>query len=291
MGGQRTSLACGDILFLFMAGSAKGNSLHWLILYLLFSIFILIADKPASPAGGRGFLAGLHQAVQGFTIPVESRLFALRRTFISPFSSFFSTGDKDKRIQELEKENALLLGQLSQMQALKEENEKARYLLGASLPASWHFEPARVVSNFADRIYLTADFEPKQGTPVITSQEKSGVLIGQVESVLGEKIEVVLSTSDLFKTTVLVRDKETGARRAAGILVGRAGRLRLEQVLTSETVKEGDMVVTSGANLPPELLVGYVTKVLETKGAFREAEVEYPLDLTRLDYVFLVTKW
>lgn len=267
-----------------MAGSAKSNSLYLFIFYFLLSLLIIFADK-------RGFLADLHRFAQGFTIPVESRLFALRRTLISPFSVLFSTGDKDKRIQELEKENALLLGQLSQLKSVEEENEKARHLLGASLPPSWRFEPARVVSSFASRIYLTADFKPKQGTPVITSQEKSGVLVGQVKKVLGEKIEVILSTSDLFKTTVLVRDKETGERRAAGILVGQAGRLKLEQVLTSETVEEGDMVVTSGEGLPPELLIGFISKVFENHGTFQEAEVNYPVDLAKLDFVFLVTKF
>lgn len=267
-----------------MAGSTKSNGFYLFIFYLLFSIFIIYADS-------HGFLADLHRFAQGFTTPVESRLFALRRTLTSPFSVLFFAGDKDKRIQGLEKENALLLGQLSQLKSVEEENEKARHLLGASLPASWHFEPARVVSSFASRLYLTADFEPKQGTPVITSQEKSGVLVGQVESVLGGKIEVILSTSDLFKTTVIVRDKETGERRAAGILVGQAGRLKLEQVLTSETVKEGDVVVTSGEGLPPELLIGFISKVFENHGTFQEAEVNYPVDLAKLDFVFLVTRF
>lgn len=280
---HRTILTCGDILVLSMA-SAKSNSFYLFIFYFLLSLLVVFADN-------RGFLTGFRGFVQGLTTPVESQLFRARIALFAPFSGFSSGREKDKRIQELEKENAGLLSQLSQMQALKEENEKARHLLGASLSPSWHFEPARVVSSFADKIYLTADFEPKQGTPVITSQEKSGVLVGQVKSVLGGKIEVILSTSNLFKTTIIVRDKETGERRAAGILVGQAGRLKLEQVLTSETVKEGDMIVTSGEGLPPELLAGYVTRVLETKGAFREAEVEYPLDFTKLDYVFLVTKF
>lgn len=267
-----------------MAVGRKDTSLYLFIFYLLSSILIIFTDKS-------GFLTDLHRFAQGFATPVESRLFVLRRTLISPFSVFLSISDKDKKIQELEKENAGLLSQFSQMQALKEENEKARHLLGASLPPSWRFEPARVTSVFADRMFLTSDAALSLGMPVITSGDKGGVFVGLVESVAGKEATVVLPTSESAKNTVLVRDRETGERHGAGILFGRSGKLILEQVLASETIKEGDIVVTSGANLPPELLVGYVTRVLETKGAFREAEVEYPLDLTRLDYVFLVTKW
>lgn len=267
-----------------MGVGRKDTSLYLFIFYFLFSLLIVFADS-------HGLLTDLHRFKQGFTNPVESRLFALRKTLISPFSVLFSTSDKDKKIQELEKENAELLSQLSQMQALKEENEKARHLLGASLPQSWHFEPARPISVFADRMFLTSDAALSSGMPVITSGDKGGIFVGLVESVAGKEATVVLPTSELTKNTVLVRDRETGERHGAGILFGRNGKLTLEQVLASETIKEGDIVVTSGANLPPELLVGYVTRVLGTKGAFREAEVEYPLDLTRLDYVFLVTKW
>lgn len=267
-----------------MGAGRKDTSLYLFIFYFLFSIFIFFLDS-------RGMLIGLRGFVDRITTPVQTSLFNSRKVVLRPFSVFSLSKNKEDESAKLREENGRLLSKLSNMEALEEENERARHLLGASLPASWRFEPARVVSNFASRIYLTADFEPKQGMPVITSQEKSGVLVGQVESVLGKKIEVVLSTSDLFKTTVIVRDKETGARRAAGILVGQAGRLKLEQVLTSETVKEGDMVVTSGEGLPPELLVGFISKVFENHGTFQEAEVGYPVDLGALDFVFLVTKY
>lgn len=267
-----------------MGAGRKDTFLYLFIFYFLFSIFIFFLDS-------RGMLVGLRRFVDRMALPAQTSLFKARKVVLQPLSVFSLSKNKEDELARLREENGRLLSKTSNIKALEEENERARHLLGASLPASWHFEPARVISSFADRIYLTADFEPKQGTPVITSQEKSGVLVGQVESVLGGKIEVVLSTSSLFKTAVLVRDKETGARRAAGILVGQGGKLRLEQVLTSETVKEGDMVVTSGEGLPPEILVGFISKVFKNRGTFQETEVGYPVDLRSLDFVFLVTKW
>lgn len=280
-----TILTRGGILVLSMAGSAKNNSLYLFVFYFLLSLIIVFTDK-------RGLLADLHRTVQGFTIPVESRLFALRRTLLSPFSLFFSTSDKDKRIQELEKENTLLLGQLSQLASVEEENIKARYLLGASLPPSWHFEPARVTSVFADKMFLVSDAKPEVGTPVITQEDKAGVLVGQVKEIVGKKTVVTLPMNTLFKITATARDKETGGRHGTGILVGRGAGMILEQVLTSETIEEGDLVVSAGdENLPPELLVGYVSRVHDVKGAFKEAEVKPAVDPTKLDFVFLVTKW
>lgn len=276
-----------------MVGSTKGNSLYFdrnklvylFIFYLLLSLLIVFADR-------RGFLTDFRRFVQGFTIPVESRLFALRKAVLSPFSVFFSTSDKDKRLQELEKENARLLGQLSQLESIEEENIKARHLLGATLSPSWHFEPARVTSVFADRMFLVSDGRAEAGMPAITSQDKSGVFVGQVKEIVGKRAAVTLPTNTPFKTTAIARDKETGGRNGTGILVGRGTGLVLEQVLASEGVKEGDLVLTAGdENLPPELLVGYVTRVYDIKGTFKEAEVKMAIDPAKLDFVFLVTKF
>lgn len=267
-----------------MGAGRKDTSLYLFIFYSLFSIFILIADS-------RGLLADLHRFVQGVTIPVESQLFRARIGLFTPFSGFSSGREKDKRMRELEEENARLLAQMATLKGVEEENARARHLLGATLAPSWHFEPARVTSVFADKMFLTGDTTPSLGAPVITSGDKGGVFVGLVENVAGKRITVVLPTSELTKNTVLIRDRETGERHGAGILVGRGDRLMLEQVLASEAIKEGDIVVTSGDKLPPELLVGYVTKVLETKGAFREAEIKIAVDPAKLDFVFLVTRF
>lgn len=275
-----------------MAGSTKSNSLYLFIFYFLFSSLIVFTDKRgflADPPAGR---AGFRGLVQGFTTPVESQLFRARVALFAPFSVFSSTSEKDKRIQELEKENAQLLAQVTALRAVEEENARARHLLGATLPSSWHFEPARVTSVFADRMFLVSDAKPELGMPVITSEDKSGVLVGQVGEIVGKKAVVTLPTNEQLKIAVRVRDRETGERQGSGIVVGRGGKLLLEQVLTSEIVEEGDLAVTAGdENLPPELLVGYITRAWETKGAFKEAEVKMAIQPEKLDFVFLVTKF
>jgi cell shape-determining protein MreC len=148
-------------------------------------------------------------------------------------------------------------------------------------------------------MFLVGNYQPAVGTPVIVSQDKDqsgsssfGVLVGVVGSAVGRKITVLLPTSDLVKIAVLVRDSKTGERQGTGVLVGRGQALRLEQVLTSEAIKEQDLVVTAGdENLPPELLVGYISRVHDLKGVFREAEVKPAVDPKKLDFVFLITRF
>lgn len=268
-----------------MAGSVKDNSLYLFVFNLLLSLLIIFADN-------RGFLAGFRQFVQGFTTPVESQLFRARAALLAPFSNFSSGGEKDRRIKELEKENTRLLVQVSQLKAVEEENAKARRLLGATLPPSWRFEPARVVSVFADSIFLVSDAKVEAGMPVVTSEDKSGVFVGRVKDIVGKRAVVTLPTNDEVRVGVRVMGRESRERHGTGIVVGKGGKLALEQVLASETLEEGDLVLTAGdENLPPELLVGYVTRVSDVKGAFKEAEVNPAVIPEKLDFVFLVTKF
>lgn len=268
-----------------MAGSAKSSSLYLFIFYLLLSLLIIYADS-------RGFLTSFRRFVQGVTTPVESQVFRARTALFAPFSNLSSSSEKDKRIQELEKENAELLARVATLKSVEEENAKARHLLGASLPPSWRFEPARAVSVFADSMFLVSGAEPAAGMPVITQEDKNGVFVGRVKEIVGKGAVVTLPTNELTRMGVRVRSRESGERHGTGIAVGKGGKLTLEQVLASETVKEGDLVVTAGdENLPAELLVGYVTRVHDVKGTFKEAEVKPAVDPAKLDFVFLVTKF
>lgn len=257
--------------------------LYIFFLYLVISALVIYLDK-------KNFFNPLHGFVQNLTTPLESALFSTKNSLLAPFSVFSSVSQKDTRIKELEEENFRLLSQVSATKALEEENARSRHLLGSSLPPSWKFEPARVVSSFSGRLILAGTTELKSGTPVVFPKER-GVYLGQVDKIRGREAEVILPTNQNSRITVLVRDRETKDRHGQGILVGKEKGLLLEQVLTSEIIEEGDLVVTSGDNTPAELLVGFVKKVLPAKGTFQEAEIEYPIDPKDLDFVFLVTKF
>ncbi|MDO8503503.1 MAG: rod shape-determining protein MreC [bacterium] len=273
-----------------MAGAQKRVS-YFFILYLLFSMLLLLLDS-------KGSLSFLHKGAQAITSPFKSALFSGRLTVLSPFIVIGNSGKKEAEIEKLQQEKADALSQLSALTAAKEENERMRYLLGTTLPPSWHFAPLRVVGKIGDTLITAGDLPAEAGEPVIATpgtesagRRRSGVFIGKVGGTVGREIKVILPTSTSSKIPVIVRAPD-GARRASGILVGKGESMRIEQVLSSETLSEGDLVLTSGEGAPPELLIGYVSKILpQEASAWKSAEVKTAMDVEDLDFVFVITKF
>ncbi|MBI4033102.1 MAG: rod shape-determining protein MreC [Candidatus Blackburnbacteria bacterium] len=259
------------------------------VFYLLFSTILLFLDS-------RGSLSFLHQGAQALITPLKVSLTGVKKTFLSPFVAISDWKKKEAEIEKLRQEKADVLSQLSALEALREENGRMRYLLGTALPPSWQFAPLRVVGKVGDTLLATGDSKPEAREPVIISAEvtpekRSGVFVGKIDSVVGREIKIILPTAAVSKIPVIVRAKD-GERRASGILVGRGGNMRLEQVLSSETLFEEDLVLTSGEGAPPELLIGYVSKVLPSEAsAWKSAEVEMVVNVENLDFVFVVTKY
>lgn len=261
------------------------NTSNLLFLYILLAVILIFLDS-------RRFFSPIKKTAQNVLIPFQSSLFITRAALFGPITNLSSSQSKEEEITKLKEENAKLLAQVTSLKAVEEENEKARHLLGAALPPSWHFEPARVVSVFADKIFVSSSFTPDVGTPVVLSADKGGVFIGEVESIQGNVVSVLLPTSGLSKITALVRDKKTGERHASGIIEAKQGKLFLQQVLTSETLKEGGLVVTGGdEKVPPDLLIGTIVKVLPSTGTFQEAEVKQAIPPESLEFVFFITKF
>lgn len=273
-----------------MAHSPKNTS-YLFAFYLVFSILLVLLDS-------KGALSFLHKGAQGITTPFKSALFSARKTLLSPLVAISDSEKKEVEIEELRQEKADVLSQLSTLTALKEENERMRYLLGTTLPPSWQFAALRVVGKIGDTLTTTGDLLPEVSAPVIVSGEiesasrrRSGVFIGKIGEILGREIKVILPTATNSKIPVIVRSPD-GARHASGILVGRGESMRIEQVLSSETLSEGDLVLTSGEGAPPELLIGYVSKVLPFEAsAWKSAEVKEAISVEGLDFVFIVTKF
>lgn len=281
-----------------MQGVKSNTSYYLAVFYLLFSILIYFLDS-------RGALNFVHKGAQILTIPVRSALFDAHNTVLSPLVVFSDSTKKDAQMRELEERVASLSSQLANKRALEEENAKMRRLLGTNLPPNWQFSAGRVVSVSSDIMSVTSDYNAASGTPVLEasesppSSEAGGVLVGRVEKVVGRQTQVTLPTNIASKIPVLVRGQD-GSRRASGIVVGQGGTSRLEQVLASESLDSGDLILTSGdANLPagrqglpPELLVGFVDKVTRSETSpWQEAGVKSAINTRDLDFVFFVTKY
>lgn len=263
--------------------------------YLILSILIWVADS-------RGILAPLHRLVQTFTIPAQSKLYQTKQNLIAPFSWFSHKNQTTQEIEKLRQDSSSLLANLHGLKNVEEENRNLRRLLGASLPPSWKFSPAKVVWHESDVLILTSDFLPQVGMAAVAPPEsdkaRTGVFVGRVFKVSDKRIEVLLPTGRDSKIPVTVNNTD-GGRTASGLLVGKGGKAMLDQVLTSETIGGGYAVLTSGADglpggkagLPPGLLLGRIEKVLpEESGTWKQAEVELAVDIEVIETVFFVTK-
>lgn len=131
-------------------------ALFWFLLALL--IFFLDTREVFEP---------LRTAVQSVTIPVKAGLASSRESALSPFRFILLSRQKGEKITELEEKIASLSATLARVHSIEEENEKLRKLLGAPLPSSWKFSPARVVAQEEDILVLISDYNPTEGTPVI----------------------------------------------------------------------------------------------------------------------------
>jgi len=227
-------------------------------------------------------------------------LFEGRKATLGKLGKFENLGvDKDKKIQELEEKNASLSSKIAQIDSLQTENEHMRNLLGSSLPGTWSFTPAKLVSVEVDNLNILIRAGDVMGKPAIwvekpeSGKTNYGIFLGHVRKVLGQKAEILLPTSSSSKITVNVKDKDSGQKQAMGIAEGRGGRMVLGQVLTGETLKSGDLVVTAGdENIPPDLLVGYIDKILGVeKGTFAQSEIQRPVEYEKLGEVFIVIKF
>jgi len=175
-----------------------------------------------------------------------------------------------------------------QIASLTEENREQKRLLSSPLPRNWQFLTAKVIGLGDETLTIDQGRKEgvKEGMVVISGQ----TFLGKVVSLSEEMAQVRLPS--FFEERLMVRivagKDSTGFPRARGLLVGRGqGKMRVEQILTSEEVSQGDLVIT---NLEGgDLLVGEVEEVMVVKGeVFKSAQVKRLFNPEELETVFLI---
>lgn len=261
------------------------------VVYLFLSLAVLFLDS-------RGIIAPIRNLAQNFILPAQSSLSSFGQFLSSPVLLFRSKKDLEQRVRDLEGENAVLASKVGEVASLREENARMLRLLGSGLPTSWEYFSGRVVSKVGESLTVSTQEEGRVGETAISVDDnpegvRGGVYVGRAIGVDGRKIYVALPQKEGVSIPVIVRDPQSGERHASGLTVGRGGSIILDQVLTNEIVREGDLILTVGDGVqPPDLLVGYVGRVLPLRdGAWQQAEVRAPLDYGRVNLVFFVKKF
>lgn len=279
---------------------ARGKGLQIQSTFGVFLIFLTLSFLTYL-AESKGAFKGLHGIVQNTTRPAREALYQVRQGLTLSTEIFTEYTRVNQKNAELETRVASLSSSLAELSSLREENKRMKLLLGTNLPPSWKFEAAKLVLSTGDEITLISlgGFVPEIGTPVVIAERDEGqtgdrgVYVGKVEKNIGEEVLVIKPSNSLSKIGVFVRNKDTGERRASGIVVGKGGEALLDQVLSGEKLAEGDLIVTSGeGKLPPELILGYVGKIFQNESSpWKQAEVKAVLQPDKLDYVFFISKY
>lgn len=268
---------------------AESSFLPPLLILSFLSVLLVLASQ-------RGMFSPVYKISQTVSSPIKEKLSRTKELLFTPIKSVTLAQDKMDQLLLLEEENVKLSSLVASLLAVKDENEKMRQLLSAPLDPSWKFSPTRVVAENGGYIKITGSSNVKVGMAVATvssEEQKAGVLVGRVVEVLGNEVKVQTPIHKDSKIAAVTRSKEERGNLASGIVEGLGDRVVLDQVLATEDLQVGDLVLTSGeGNLPPGLLIGQVSEILDSENNVWKSALVRGAASSRIgETLFLVTEY
>ncbi|HKA24466.1 MAG TPA: rod shape-determining protein MreC [Candidatus Eisenbacteria bacterium] len=243
-------------------------------------IACLVASVLLFAFGGRLDVGWVPKAEVFLLWPAEET-----RRFLEDLSSLRGQNEQLRsEIAHLRQERALLL-------RAGAENERLRRTLEFAAPRAATLRPARVLGVFGEPWALSYQIEGgidrgfRVGEAVVAPEG----LIGRVTAVGADESTVALLSDPGLAVACEVLP--SGARGTVRFKVEERPALYLAHVPLTDTVRVGDVVVTSGAStlFPEGLPVGFVTRLgRDPDGLLQEIEVRPAAPLTRLREVFVV---
>ncbi|AKM79065.1 MAG: Cell shape-determining protein MreC [Candidatus Beckwithbacteria bacterium GW2011_GWB1_47_15] len=218
---------------------------------------------------GREYFDWLRRPAARIFQPLRAKLY---QTQIKP---------EPERAEKLQQQYDLLTVEAMK---LREENESLRKLLGANLPASMAFIPAKILKLDEDEIRL--DVGSDQGVKTGQTVIGDGALVGQVVEVTATEAVVRLLLSQDSRVLAVTAGGAEGV--VAGYLA-EAG-LRLTEVLNKHELNQGELVVSKGGDgVRPDLGIGRVAEVFkEDRQVYQEAKLAPIVDVLSLNQVFVI---
>lgn len=206
---------------------------------------------------------------------------------------FVSEGE---RINKLKSENLELISKLVELEKLRKEN--------TALLSQFQTQDGRVDNLLPVRIVGAPGFIPSVTQPlelILDKGERDNVAVGQGVVFKNNLIGKVSKTSyNLSKVEVVTNPLASFPAKTIGNSVGIVrgegeGKMTLSNVLPSENLKIGDLVLTkgdidiNGIGIPPDLIVGRIQSIEKIPTAiFQKAEVKSLVDFSKLSTVFIV---
>lgn len=266
---------------------SKKNMLYVLGALICLALLVLAV-------AGRSRFPVFNRMVTAIILPVENGLTALGHTSDNARGYW-------KAMTELQEENAKLKKEVDELRnaninmvSVEAENRQLRELVSyKEAHRTQTTVAAKVIArNFGDlrdTVYIDAgkDKGLKQDMAVVNHG-----LIGVVDEVYDGYARVLLVTSPRCRIGARVLRLDSRAMGVTGGVNSTDGKLVMEHMLRNASVREGDMIITSGisGNHPQNILIGVVTDVrLDEVGLAKQADVQPTADVTNVEEVLVVT--
>lgn len=242
-----------------------------LLIFLLISFLVFLNPTFLPFKLARGFV----QAV--FSVP-KSALYTLKLGFLS----------EGKELSQLKDENKKLYEKLSEYERLKRDNEALRSQFETSSSNSQNLILAKVIG------FLGPLTNPN--TLVIDKGERDGIkngqavvsgknLVGKIEKVSEKYSQVMLPTNSGF--SLLSKSSQNNSQ---GIVRGEGDFILLDQVVITEKIENGELVLTKGEenSVPSDLIIGKIVSVNRRESApFQTGKIESLVLFSKLETVFI----
>lgn len=242
--------------------------------------------------GGRARDPGfVDRALLTVTSPIQKSLVGGGELVAEGVRGYVALRGVREENQRLLEEERQLRGQLNGLIELREENLRLKEALDYVQETEGRQVLARVVgfgpagAGVTLRLNRGTSSGIDAGMPVVSARGVVGVVVRAVSGAA----DVALISDPQSRVGVRVQ------RSRARATVGGAGAvrpLRLEHALRMDDIRDGDVLVTSGADgvFPAGLLVGHVRSLSTNNlGIFQEAEVHPAVELGRLEEVLVIT--
>ena len=262
------------------------------MLYVLF-VFVCLAFLILAVAGRSRFPL-FNRVVTAIILPVESGITSLGHLSDDLRGYWRAMTVLQEENAQLKKEVDELRSANINMVSIEAENRQLRELLQykEEKPSQTTVTARVIARNFGDlrdTIYIDAgeDKGVKQNMAVVNNG-----LVGIVDEVYGSYARVLLVTSPRCRIGARVLRLDS---RAIGVTAGTNsadGKLRLEHIYRTASIKEGDVIVTSGisGNHPENILIGVVKSIgMDELDLTQQAEVLPSADVADVEKVLVIT--
>lgn len=248
---------------------------------------VLILSLPSS------FAAHLKLAIGSLFLPLFGLASATQQLPADLADSALPRHELLRQIAQLRQENQQLKIQQVQANAIADEDEELRNLLGWEKQQPWKLKLASVVTRDPANWWRTVqiDLGSRDGMAVNLPVLTEDGLVGRISSVGFTRSEVILIGDPDCRVSALVEDaaQDTGILSASGPLD--SSLADLTYLASTASLKSGQQVVTSGIGgvFPKGIPVGQIVDSRQVEfGLYTEARVKLNANLGALEQVWVL---